>query len=161
MQIYGDNFDVTFSPVARKTSIRTIYAISARHGLQIHQMDVNNAFLNADLDTTSEIYIKTPDGFQGLTKDECLKLHKALYGLKQAPREWNATINAYLFEKGFTRLNADNCIYIRGDISKGTYTIISIYVDAILIAGQNMKEINRIKGKLNSKWRMKDLEPVN
>ena len=60
MQIYGDNFDVTYSPVAGQTSIRTIYAISARHGLQIHQMDVNNAFLNADLDTDSS-YMKGID----------------------------------------------------------------------------------------------------
>ena len=56
MQIYGDDFDVTFSPVARQTSIRTTYAISARHGLQIHQMDVNSAFLNTDLDTISNMY---------------------------------------------------------------------------------------------------------
>ena len=57
MQVYGDDFDMTFSPVARQTSICTIYAISATHGLQIHQMDVNNAFLNAELDSTSDIYI--------------------------------------------------------------------------------------------------------
>ena len=56
MQVYGDDFDMTFSPVARQTSIRTIYAISATHGLQIHQMDVNNAFLNPELDSTS-VYI--------------------------------------------------------------------------------------------------------
>ena len=50
MQILGDDFDMTFSPVARQSSIRTIYAISAKHNLQLHQMDVNNAFLNDELD---------------------------------------------------------------------------------------------------------------
>ena len=115
-------------------------------------MDVNNAFLNAELDPSSDIYIETPEGFSGLSKEEYLRLHKALYGLKQAPREWNVTINNYLTEKGFIRLTSDNCIYIRGDINKGTYTIISIYVDDIMIAGQNIKEINKIKGELNSKW---------
>ena len=161
MQILGDDFDMTFSPVARQTSIRTIYAISAKHNLQLHQMDVNNAFLNAELDQSSDIYIETPEGYNGLSKEECLRLHKALYGLKQAPREWNVTINNYLTEKGFTRLSSDNCIYVRGDINKGTYTIISIYVDDIMIAGQNIKEINKIKGELKSKWKMKDLGPVN
>ena len=107
--------------------------------------------LNADLDTISGIYIKTYYGYQSLTNDECLKLHQALYGLKQTPREWNAILNSYLIEKGFTRLNADNCIYIRGEISKGKYVIISIYINDILIAGQNMEEINRIKSELNSK----------
>ena len=114
-------------------------------------MDVNRALINTDLDTISGIYIKTYYGYQSLTNDECLKLHQALYGLKQTPREWNAILNSYLIEKGFTRLNADNCIYIRGEISKGKYVIISIYINDILIAGQNMKEINRIKSELNSK----------
>ena len=94
MQILGDDFDMTFSPVARQTSIRTIYAISAKRNLQLHQMDVNNAFLNAELDPSSDIYIETPEGFIGLSREECLRLHKALYGLKQAPTEWNVTINS-------------------------------------------------------------------
>ena len=56
--------------------------------------------VNYKLDSTSDIYIKTPEGYQGLTKDECLRLYKALYGLKQAPREWNSTLNSFLIEKG-------------------------------------------------------------
>ena len=67
------------------------------------------------------IYIKAPEGFTGLSEEECLRLHKALYGLKQAPREWNVSLNNYLTEKGFTRLSSDNYIYVRGDVTKGTY----------------------------------------
>ena len=46
-------------------------------------MNVNNAFLNAELDQSSDIYIETPEGFSGLSKKECLRLHKALMDLNK------------------------------------------------------------------------------
>ena len=75
-----DYFD-TFSPVARIASIRILIALTSVYKLFIHQMDVETAFLNGDLE--EEIYMVQPDGcvIPGQENKVC-KLVKSLYGLK-------------------------------------------------------------------------------
>ena len=87
-QRWGEDYDETFAPVAKYTSIRTLIALLAgRKNAKIHQMDVNTAFLYSILDET--IYVEQPEGFIVPGKEDfvCL-LRKALYGLKQSPRAW-------------------------------------------------------------------------
>ena len=48
-QIFGEDYDQTYSPVAKFTSIRTVLAISAQLGLDVRQMDVDTAFLYAPI----------------------------------------------------------------------------------------------------------------
>ena len=57
-QIEGVDYDETFAPVARYTSIKSIIAIAAEMGWSIHQMDVKTAFLNGFID--EEVYIEQP-----------------------------------------------------------------------------------------------------
>ena len=61
-QRYGIDFEETFSPVVRFSSIRTLLAHAIQRGMIVHQMDVVTAFLNGDLD--EEIYMQQPDGYQ-------------------------------------------------------------------------------------------------
>jgi len=106
-QIFGVDFDETYSPVIRLTSLRLLFAISAQLGLMIHQMDVDTAFLHADIQ--EEIYIKPPEGFALPEGMNCFKLKKALYGLKQSPREWYNNMNAFLLSIHFQRLHGESC----------------------------------------------------
>nr|GEW02488.1 hypothetical protein [Tanacetum cinerariifolium] len=55
-----DYFD-TYAPVARISTIRLLIAIESIHNLIIHQMDVNIAFLNGELD--EDVYMNQPQGF--------------------------------------------------------------------------------------------------
>ena len=58
-------------------------------------MDVDTAFLNADID--EDIWVEIPEGTKLAAKDDGIyKLNKSLYGLKQASRNWNNDINEYL-----------------------------------------------------------------
>jgi len=57
----GIDYENTFSPVVRFSSIRLILAIVASMNLELHQMDVKTAFLNGELD--EEIYMEQPLGF--------------------------------------------------------------------------------------------------
>jgi hypothetical protein len=58
----GSDYDETFAPVARYTSIRSIIAIAAEMGWRIHQMDVKTAFLNGFIE--EEVYIEQPQGLR-------------------------------------------------------------------------------------------------
>jgi len=105
------------------------------------QIDVNAAYLNADLN--EDIYIKAPKGHPMHNKG-FLKLNKALYGLKQAGREWNETLNNTLRKMGFRRLISEPCLYIMEIESKEILCIVAVYVDDILLIGKE-KEIIYVK----------------
>ena len=93
-QIYGKDFDETYSPVTRLSSLRLLFALSMQFNLDLQQMDVETAFLNAKL--TEEVYIEIPQGIQIDNPYNCRKLNRALYGLKQSPRAWYEDIQKSL-----------------------------------------------------------------
>jgi hypothetical protein len=49
-QEYGIDYEETFVPVARLTSVRSLLTVAAVRHWQLFQMDVKNAFLNGDLE---------------------------------------------------------------------------------------------------------------
>jgi hypothetical protein len=100
-QQWGEDYDETFAPVAKYASIRILFALLAgRKNTKVHQMDVNTAFLNSDLDEV--VYVEQPEGFEVPGKEDfvCL-LNKALYGLKQSPRAWFQLIATVLADFDF------------------------------------------------------------
>ena len=60
----GIDFDETYAPVTRLTSIRMLLAIAASQGLDIATLDVDSAYLHGDID--HKIYLKFPEGFRSL-----------------------------------------------------------------------------------------------
>ena len=93
-QEYEIDYEETFAPVARLSSVRTLIAISAARRWPLFQMDVKNAFLNGEL--AEEVYMKLPPGYSqppGFPNRVC-RLRRALYGLKQAPRAWFEKFNS-------------------------------------------------------------------
>ena len=97
-----------------------------------------------------------PDGFikEGQEQKVC-KLLKSIYGLKQASRSWNLrfdeTIKAYGFEK-----NPDEpCVYKL--IKDQTVVILVLYVDDILLIGNNVAKLSDVKNWLAEQFQMKDL----
>uniref|UniRef100_A0A2N9III3 Integrase catalytic domain-containing protein n=1 Tax=Fagus sylvatica TaxID=28930 RepID=A0A2N9III3_FAGSY len=60
-QEYGIDYEETFAPVARLSSVCTLIAVSASRHWPLFQMDVKNVFLNGEL--TEEVYMQLPPGF--------------------------------------------------------------------------------------------------
>lgn len=125
----GVDYDKTFSPVVRLSTIRTLLAVAVHENLKLHQFDVTTAFLYGSVQ--EELYMKQPEGFQDGTKRVC-KLKQSLYGLKQAPRCWNTCIAEYLQKIGFQQSEADPCLYTR--IKGKAKVFVGLYVDDGLVA---------------------------
>jgi hypothetical protein len=87
--------------------------------------------------------------------DYVCKLHKTLYGLKHAPRAWHDKIVEYLVTIGFHVSDANHSLYVRKS-DEGIMVII-IYVDDLIVGGDNEKEVEHVKSLLKQKFDMKDL----
>lgn len=153
-QVYGVDFTETFAPVARLDTIRLLLALAVQKGWVVFQLDVKSAFLNGYLE--EEIFVEQPEGFQVKDReDEVYLLKKALYGLKQAPRAWNARIDQHLHNLGFKRSSSEHALYIRS--SPTNVVIISLYVDDLLITGDDHEQIDQIKKAMMKQFDMSDL----
>lgn len=133
----GIDFQETFSPVGKYTSIRYLMSLAVKAKLNITHMDVTTAYLNSDLE--EEIYVRPPKGIEGRTQPgKIWKLKKAMYGLKQSGRAWNRKLNSVLKMHRVTRSKADPCIYYCQ--KKGKTLIVALYVDDLLIFTNDKSE---------------------
>lgn len=110
----GVDFNETFSLVAKLTSVKLILGLAAKHGWELSQMDVSNAFQHSELD--EEIYMSLPQGYtpgpnEILPPNPVCRLHKCIYGLKQTSRQWNLLFTQVLLKAGFIQSKADTTLF--------------------------------------------------
>jgi hypothetical protein len=129
----GIDYEETFAPVAKYTSIRTIIALAAKMKWKLHQMDVKTTFLNVVIE--EEVYIEQPQGFEVKDrKTHVCRLKKALYGLKQAPKAWYGRIDSFLKRLGFTKSKVDSNLYFK--VMNDEPVILLLYVDDLFLTGE-------------------------
>ncbi|GJU50498.1 putative RNA-directed DNA polymerase [Tanacetum coccineum] len=155
-QMEGVDFHETFAPVAKLVTVRTLLTVAVKREWQIHQLDVNNAFLHGDLH--EEVYMKVPQGFKKENDNRVCKLKKSLYGLKQASRNWYQKFTTSLIEIGFKQTGADHSLFTFK--RRETFIAILIYVDDVIITGNNSGKIQEIKKFLHERFSIKDLGPL-
>ncbi|KAK1607150.1 hypothetical protein QYE76_030823 [Lolium multiflorum] len=153
-QIQGVDYDETFSPVAKLKSVRILLAIAAFFDYEIWQMDVKTAFLNGDIE--EELYMVQPKGFvDPKNADKVCKLQRSIYGLKQASRSWNRRFDKVIKDFGFIQTHGEACIYKK--VSGSSVAFLILYVDDILLIGNDIELLSSVKGYLNKCFSMKDL----
>ncbi|CAH9106113.1 unnamed protein product [Cuscuta epithymum] len=152
-QIQGIDYDETFAPVAKMVTVRTLLAIAASRDWEIHQMDVDNAFLHGDL--KEEVYMYLPPGYTSSRTGQVCKLLRSLYGLRQAPRCWFSKLTAALITYGFSQSHADYSLFT---LHRGGHLLcILVYVDDLLITGTCPDMISSFKKYLAEIFPVKDL----
>ncbi|CAL1358011.1 unnamed protein product [Linum trigynum] len=156
-QNFGIDYEETFAPVAKMQTVRTLFAVAAMHGWCLKQLDVKNVFLHGDLKET--IYMECPPGYLGGDKSKVCLLRRSLYGLKQAPRAWFEKFQDTILLAGFTQSNNDPSLFVRRT-SRGI-TVLLIYVDDMLVSGDDLLGIQELTQVLHSAFKLKELGDVS
>jgi histone deacetylase 1/2 len=153
-QRYGEDYADTFSPVVKPTTIRLLLALAVSRGWHLHQLDIQNAFLNGVLE--EEVFMRQPPGFEDpLRPSHLCHLKKAIYGLKQAPRAWHARLSSVLGSLGFRASTADTSLFI---LSKADLTMfLLVYVDDIIVVSSSPSATTRLVAQMRDAFAVKDL----
>ena len=151
-QTYGIDFQKTFALVAKMNSIRVLLSLAINLDWPLLKFDIKNTFLNGDLE--EEVYMDLPLGFDADHGKVC-KMRKSLYGLKQSPRAWFGRFMKAVQQHGFIQAQVDHTMFYKKQATG--ITILIVYVDDIVLTGDDKVEIQHIKARLAKEFDMKDL----
>jgi hypothetical protein len=141
----------TYSPTASSAAFHILMQISATEDLELRHLDVNQAFLQADIDGV--VYIEQAEGFKVPGKEDyIILLNKSLYGLRQAPFLWYNTLREYLASIDFSSSPAD-AFYKKTPMGK---LIVLVHVDDFAVAGTHNHEIQELYKSLDTRFGVRD-----
>ena len=86
------------------------------------------------------------------------KLRKAHYGLKQALRAWYCKIAKFMTQSGYSITPADSSLFSKAN--EGKIAIMLVYIDDLIIIGDDKAEIPRTKKNLSVRFQMKELRQL-
>ncbi|KAM1062317.1 hypothetical protein ACFX2A_027225 [Malus domestica] len=157
-QKYGIDYTDTFAPVAKINTVRVLLSLAANLDWPLQQFDVKNAFLHGDL--TEEIYMDLPPGCSDSDrqKQKVCRLKKSLYGLKQSPRAWFGRFTKSMRAFGYIQSNWDHTLFLKHQ--NGKVTALIVYVDDMVVTGDDPVEQAALKSYLSTEFEMKDLGPL-
>lgn len=152
-QEHGVDYDETFSPVVRHTSVRTIMAMAVMEDLKMRHFDVKTAFLYGELNEV--IYMKQPIGYEDGTSKVCL-LRKSLYGLKQASRSWNEKFTNFLRSYNLKASSADPCVFV--SIKSDRKIVLGVFIDDGMVAATYEEDIDKLMDFLTKEFEIRVME---
>ncbi|KAJ9533216.1 hypothetical protein QJQ45_018360, partial [Haematococcus lacustris] len=159
-QQLGVDVEEVWAPVSKHATLRALLAKAAAEDMEVHQVDVEAAFLNGFLEPGEVIYMQQPVGFEQGGSNTVCQLQRALYGLRQAPRAWHTRLKQELEGMGFTASQADPGLFslVR---PAGTVWLL-VYVDDCLICTSkgDSSSLNFVKQQLSAAFAIKDLGPT-
>ena len=109
---------------------------------------------------TDEVYMEQPQGFVDADRPHHVcRLREAIYGLKQAPRAWYIELKTFLIGSGFCNSASDTSLFI---LKKGQSVVyILVYVDDILVTGNDSALVTQTLNALASRFSVKDDEELH
>ena len=159
-QIGVDVFD-TYAPVIDYSTVRLLISLSFGNKWEMFHWDISVAFTNAKAE--EETYVRFPDSFPadlfpGFKGGTIARLKRNLYGSKSAPKLWYNCLYQFVIQLGFKSVAGHPCLFIRTTIVEGMIIIIviGIFVDDLLVAGNSVAEINKLRERMNERFILTD-----
>ena len=145
LQVYGEDYWQSYSPVCQWSTVRLLLIMSTVHGLHTRQVDYVNAFAQADLD--KEVYVELPKGYGHNNEVDCvLRLNKSLYGMVDAPMHFFNLLKTNLQLCGFKQKSyIDPCLFV------AKKAICVSYVDDCLWVSYDEKAMDGIINQMKKK----------
>ncbi|MBW0493225.1 hypothetical protein O181_032940 [Austropuccinia psidii MF-1] len=153
-QKHGVDYNDTFSPTGKFSSLHCLLAVAAHKGLEIHHMDAVAAFLNLTLE--EEIYKTIRSFSSACSSNKVWKLKKPLYGLKQSSRYWYLELTSFFKSIKLFPRKDDSFLFISNYV--GWQCFVHIHVDDMTIASN---KIGKFKSLIIERFEMEDLGPAN
>ncbi|RVW26217.1 Retrovirus-related Pol polyprotein from transposon RE1 [Vitis vinifera] len=157
-QTYGIDYTETFAPIAKVNTVRVLLSLAANLDWPLQQFDVKNAFLHGEL--SEEVYMDLPPGCM-VSEKQCqkvCKLKKSLYGLKQSSRAWFGRFTKSMRAFGYRQSNSDHTLFLKKQ--HGKITTLIVYVDDMVVTGNDPEERKALQNYLYKEFEMKDLGPL-
>lgn len=114
-------------------------------------MDLYIKFLQGDLN--EEVYMQLPEGFNNQGEHKAFRLLNHYMGLNKHQR-WNLKFTKALINGRYNQSKHDYSLFTKW--RNGKIIILLVYVDDILIIGDDIEGTKDLKRYLNSKFRIKD-----
>lgn len=114
------------------SSVRLLAAYACEQDLGLYHLDIDQAFIRADLSET--VFMRLPPGC-GVLSGKVVKLNKSLYGLRQASRQWFRMLKSILLALGFEQCKADAGVFRLIDGGK-IGVVLVFHVDDIFVIGE-------------------------
>ncbi|XP_019252811.1 PREDICTED: uncharacterized protein LOC109231617 [Nicotiana attenuata] len=135
------------------TTVRGLIAVAVKRGWNMFKLDVNNAFLDGDLN--EEVFMEVPPRQVVSEPRLVFRLYKSLFGLKQANIQWYAKLIEALCSKGYEQSMHDYSLLYKKNGTSFVY--VAIYVDDVILTGTDLEEIKLLKKFLHDSFKIKDL----
>ena len=145
-----------YVPLIHADSYRAMMAAGVALGMEIHTIDIEDAYINSPNDT-EHVYMHQPSHYICPDRPSHLcKIKKALFGLPNSGYNWYATFSEYLKESGFTQLKLDQCIFrsVNRDI------FILLYVDDTAVMAKTLDLIESFKRLIAKRFKYRDGGPL-
>jgi hypothetical protein len=167
VMVPGVDYTESFSPVATDTTVRTSIAMALyrqKEGWTIEMIDIEAAFLNAELESDRPVFAEWPEGIVELgfisedeRKTNCIKLTRAMYGGVDVPRLFMKTLCKYLTESmEMVQSLVDPCLYYWKNSNSEVTLMAVVHVDDVILMGTK-NIIEKFKRELQKRFNISDL----
>ncbi|KAL4021159.1 hypothetical protein IC575_019950 [Cucumis melo] len=132
-QTYGVDYSETFSPIAKLNTVRVLLYVVVNKNWSLYQLDVKNAFWNGDL--VEEVY---------MSPRQDLKPNLI------------SRFTTFVKSQGYSQGHCDHTLFTKVSKTRKIVVLI-VYVDDIVLIGDDQTEINQLKQKMGDEFEIKDL----